>query len=84
MDTIDQLLATADAHQDAGRLAEAEQVYRQVIEVAENPSQSADGHDGLAAVFQDQGRIDEAVAASRRAAELRGDPDYAYPWRFLN
>ncbi len=78
MTTVEQLLAVADAHQDAGRLADAEQVYRQVIEAAENPSQTAEGHDGLAAVFQDQGRIDEAVAAGRRAAELRGDPDYAY------
>jgi tetratricopeptide (TPR) repeat protein len=78
MTGTEQLLATADAHQDAGRLAEAEQVYQQVIDSAETPSQSAEGHDGLAAVYQDQGRIDEAVAAGRRAAELRGDPNYAY------
>ena len=78
MSAVEQLLTTADDHMDAGRLAEAEQVYRQVIEGAQTPAQSADGYDGLAAVFQDQGKIDEAIAASRRAAELLADPNHTY------
>jgi tetratricopeptide (TPR) repeat protein len=78
MAQIDQLLTDADAHMDAGRLSEAEQAYRQVIDSAQTPAQSADGHDGLAAVFQDQGKIDDAIAASRRAAELLADPNHAY------
>src|ERR1700689_4783665 len=78
MAQIEQLLAAADAHMDAGRLTEAEQAYRQVIDSAETPAQPADGHDGLAAVFQDQGKVDEAITASRRAAELLGDPNHAY------
>ncbi len=72
------MLAEAQEHQDAGRLAEAENSYRRVIESAGDSALAAEAYDGLAAVLQDRGNLDEAVTASRRSVELRQDADAAY------
>ena len=58
--------------QQAGRLAEAEQVYRQLL--AEQPA-CADALHLLAAIATQRGRSDEAVALIRRAIQISpGNP----------
>ena len=63
----------AIAHHRAGRLAEAENGYRQVLKV--DPMR-ADAHTNLGAVLFELGRIDEAAASYGRALEISPDcPD---------
>ncbi len=68
----------AHVHHDAGRPGEAIALYRQVIDDAPDAPTSAEAYDGLAAVLQDAGDVDGAVAASLRSTRLRGDADGAY------
>jgi len=63
----DAILRQAAAHYQAGRLAEAEQLYRQVL--ALDPRQ-AELHAGLASILFQQGKTGEAIAAFRRALEI--------------
>jgi Flp pilus assembly protein TadD len=77
-DDPDLAVALADVLADAGRGDEAVALYRRVIDAAPDDAETAEAHDGLAAVLQDAGDVDGAVVASRRAAELRGDADDAY------
>jgi len=60
------------AHQDAGRIAEAEASYRQSLALDAGQSKA---YNNLGCVLQMQGRLDEAVAAFRRALEI--DPSLA-------
>ena len=71
-------IALADVLADAERSADASHLYHLVIDAAPDAPESADAYDGLAAVLQDAGDVDRAVAASRRAVALRGDADDAY------
>jgi tetratricopeptide (TPR) repeat protein len=59
-------------------LNDAREVYLRVIKAAPDDPSTAPAYDGIAAVLQDQGHIDGAVAASRKAVELRRNPDAAY------
>ena len=58
-------------HHGAGRLAQAEAIYREVLEVAPN---RPDALVLLGAAAHGRGRLDEALAAYRKA--LRHHPDY--------
>jgi hypothetical protein len=68
--TIDALLEQATLHYRAGRLREAEVLYRQAL--ASRPER-ADVHAGLATLLFLQHRTDEALTALRRAAEIEPD-----------
>jgi tetratricopeptide (TPR) repeat protein len=72
------MISLADVLVDAMRFAEAEPLYRQVIAAAPDSPASAGAYDGIAAIFQDRGELEQAVPASKKAAELRGDADDAY------
>ena len=72
----DALLEQAAGHYRAGRLKEAETLYRQAL--AALPGR-ADIHAGLGTLLFLQGRTGEAIAALRRAAEIEpGNPDTLY------
>ena len=58
------LLKSAIVHHRAGRMAEAESLYRQVL--AAQPDH-APTHCNLGVVLQEQGKLDEAIAAYREA-----------------
>jgi tetratricopeptide (TPR) repeat protein len=68
----DVVLRQAIAFHQAGRLAEAERLYRQVLAVRPD---FGEVHVNLGAVLMFQGRLTEGEAASRRGIELK--PDYA-------
>lgn len=77
------LTGLGDVLTDAARPAEAMAVYRQVIDAAPDAPASSDAYDGLAALLQDAGDVDGAVAASKRSVELTGDPDEVYRLGYL-
>lgn len=64
---IPQLLATATTHHQAGRLAQAEQLYRQVLQ---QQPQQVDALNLMGVVACQQGRLDEGIALYRRALAL--------------
>lgn len=66
-----ELFAAAQAHQAAGRLAEAAQALRQGLEL--EPMQ-ASAHADLALVLHNRGEIDAAVGHYERAIALKFDP----------
>lgn len=68
--TVDALLEQAAVYYRAGRLEEAEALYRRAL--ASEP-QRADIHAGLAMLLFLQRRTDEALTALRRAAEIEPD-----------
>ena len=65
------LLVVGLKHHQAGRLAEAEACYRQVL--ADNPDDVA-AYSNLGAALRSQGKLEEALASYNRALSLR--PDY--------
>ena len=70
---IEQALQVAIAHHQAGRLTEAESIYRQILSVRPD---HAEAHHLLGVVASQTGRLDQAVACYQRAIELKGDfPD---------
>ena len=73
-DDIQQMLDTAMEHHLAGRLGDAEPIYRQVI--AEHPDQP-DAYHRLGMLAHHRGNADEAVTLIDRA--IRIDPD---DWRY--
>jgi Flp pilus assembly protein TadD len=70
MPSPSELLSLALAHQHAGRLQEAEQIYRQIIAAEPN---HAGAWKLLGAAAHDQGKVDEAVACCERAVRLKPD-----------
>jgi Flp pilus assembly protein TadD len=68
------LSAQATAHHQAGRLREAEALYRQILGSGPAPIQGG-AHYNLAVILRDRGEVQEAVTHFRRAATLR--PDHA-------
>jgi len=64
------VLQTALEFHRAGRLADAEAIYRQIL--ARNPN-DADAHNNLGAVLKAQGRIDQAIESYRRAIQFKSD-----------
>jgi predicted O-linked N-acetylglucosamine transferase (SPINDLY family) len=73
--TIEQAHQIALDHYRAGRLADAEAVYRQVLALG---GDDAGVLSNLGIVLQGSGRLDEAIAAYRRAITLRGDHGAAW------
>ena len=74
MATIPQALGTAVQHHQAGRLAEAEAMYRQILNV--HPT-NADALHLLGVLASQAGHNESAVDLMRRAIQLR--PDLAVP-----
>jgi tetratricopeptide (TPR) repeat protein len=72
------LTRLGDVLSDASRPAEAIEVYNKVITAAPRDPATAAAYDGVAAALQERGQIDAAVAASKKAVELRHNPDVAY------
>ena len=68
---VQKLFADALGHHQAGRLNEAERLYRQILTT--NPS-FAEAHNNLGNALSAQGKLDKAVACYRRALDLK--PDY--------
>ena len=74
--SVDALLSEAQAHYRAGRLTEAEQLYRRVL--ALRPHRT-DVHAGLALTLFLQGRTEAAITAFRAAQEINpGDANLLY------
>jgi len=67
---IQGLILKAARYYRAGRLAEAERIYRQALQI---DAQRSDCLHALAIILQLQGRLDEAVATYRRVLTLRPD-----------
>jgi protein O-GlcNAc transferase len=73
MTTPAEALAMAWNYHRAGALPQAEQLYRQALQLRPD---SAEAHTGLANVLLEQGRFDEALARYREVLRLRPDsPD---------
>jgi predicted O-linked N-acetylglucosamine transferase (SPINDLY family) len=70
--TLQQQLESGVSHHKAGRLAEAETIYRQIL--AQQPNHAEAMH-LLGALSLQAGRLDSAVELIRRAIRLK--PDYA-------
>jgi predicted O-linked N-acetylglucosamine transferase (SPINDLY family) len=68
MPTIPGALKTALEHQEAGRLPEAEALYRQILQVQ---PQHADAAFSLGVVYQQRGQLIEATLQYQRALALR-------------
>ncbi|MGD0770913.1 MAG: tetratricopeptide repeat protein, partial [Tepidisphaeraceae bacterium] len=64
------VLQTALEFHRAGRLADAEAIYR--LALARDPN-DADAHHNLGAVLKAQGRIDQAIESYRRAIQFKPD-----------
>src|ERR1022692_4900398 len=67
---VQKMADEAVAFHQAGRLIEAEELYRQLLALRPD---SADTHNNLGKVLKDQNRLDEAVPQYLRATELRSD-----------
>ncbi len=78
MPTVSELLASARAHHQAGRLADAERHYQQVLEI--DPIH-VDTLILLAAACKDQGKLDAAMTHIARAMQLQ--PARAEPHNLL-
>ena len=66
--TLDQALQLAIQHQQAGRLAEAQDIYRQIL--AQQPQHPWALH-YLGLAMAQSGRLEEGIALMRRALDLR-------------
>ena len=72
------LIGLGDVLTDAGELVEAEELYRRAIAADGESTALAGAYDGLAAVLQDTGNLDEAIIASKKAAALRGSAEDSF------
>jgi protein O-GlcNAc transferase len=74
---VAELFARGIAHQQAGRVREAEACYRQVLNAPPNHADAthlfAQAYLGLGAALKNQGKLDEALAAYRKAGEIEPD-----------
>jgi len=66
--TVQSAFALAVQHHQAGRLPDAEALYRQIV--AAQPNHSA-AHANLGEICRQTGRLEEAIASLRRALEWR-------------
>jgi superkiller protein 3 len=74
-ESIDQLFEQGKAAYNAGNYAQAELIWRRVIEL---DSKYAAAYNNLGNALSDQGKLEEAIAAYRQAIQL--DPKYAYAY----
>ncbi|MGI0496854.1 tetratricopeptide repeat protein, partial [Limnospira platensis] len=70
--TVDEWFERGNAARAAGRYREAEQIWREFLEIEPN---NAIAHYNLGNALADQGKLPEAIEAYRRALAL--DPNYA-------
>jgi len=70
MATLSEALALALEHHQAGRLPEAEALYRQILQV--DPSH-ADAHNNLGLALEVRGQLADAISCYERALQLRPD-----------
>ena len=75
---IASLIGLGDVLADTNRLKEAEEFYRKAIELQPDAAECAGAYDGLAAVLQDSGDLENAIVASKKAAVLRGNADDSF------
>jgi predicted O-linked N-acetylglucosamine transferase (SPINDLY family) len=68
--TVQEQLESGLSYHRAGRLAEAERIYRQIL--ARHPD-LAEAHGNLGNVLAGKGRLDEAIASFRQAVRLKPD-----------
>lgn len=68
--TLAGALAQAVTHHQAGRLPEAEALYRLVLKASPD---CAEAHSNLGVALYDGGRLEEAAASYRRALEIKPD-----------
>jgi predicted O-linked N-acetylglucosamine transferase (SPINDLY family) len=68
--TLQEQLESGVSHHQAGRLAEAEAIYRQIL--LQQPNH-AEAYTNLAMVLYGKGQLEEAIAACRQAVRLRPD-----------
>ncbi|HLH97369.1 MAG TPA: tetratricopeptide repeat protein [Xanthobacteraceae bacterium] len=72
---LDAALQQAFAHHQAGRLGDAEQIYRRILQVVpDHPGIS----NNLGLALKDQGRLEEAAAVFRRLIAVRPDDALAH------
>ncbi len=74
-DDLDTLIGLGDVLNDSGQLNEAEEIYRRAIALDSDSPAAAGAYDGLAAIRQDMGDLENAIPASKKAAQLRGNAD---------
>jgi len=72
------LIGLGDVLSDARQAVEAEGLYRRALAIDSESSAVAGAYDGLAAILQDGGDLDNAIVASKKAAVLRGNADDAF------
>jgi Flp pilus assembly protein TadD len=68
--TVAELFALARQHHLAGRLSQAEQLYRQALQL--NPN-FVEAHNNLGTTLFSQGKVEEAVARLQEVLRLRPD-----------
>jgi len=73
--TVAEALALAVQYHQAGALLQAEQLYRQILQV---DPQQVEVHMNLATLQRQRGQLDEAVASLHAALRLRPDSVVAY------
>lgn len=77
-DDLATIIGLGDVLTDAGQFTEAEELYRRAIALdGESPTVAA-AYDGLAAILQDMGDLENAIPASKMAAHLRGNADDSF------
>jgi tetratricopeptide (TPR) repeat protein len=72
------IIGLADVLTDAGQFADAEELYRRAIALDGESPAAAGAYDGLAAIRQDLGDLENAIPASKMAAQLRGSADDSF------
>jgi hypothetical protein len=73
--TVEQAMQIALQHHEAGRLSEAEHIYRQVLGFK---SDVVEAHNNLANILKDQGKLAEATTAYRHAIRINPNLAEAY------
>ncbi len=77
-DDLATIIGLADVLTDAGQFTEAEELYRRAISIDGESPAAAGAYDGLAAIRQDMGDLENAIPASKKAAHLRGNADDSF------
>jgi tetratricopeptide (TPR) repeat protein len=75
---VSALIGLGDVLSDAGRADEAEVIYNRAIAIDPDAVKAAAAYEGLAAIRQDKGDLDGAIADTKKAARLRNDADATF------
>src|ERR1700722_14624553 len=77
-DDLATIIGLGDVLTDAGQLTEAEEFYRRAVGMDGEAPAAAGAYGGWAAIRQDLGDLDNAIPASKMAAQLRGNADDSF------